>query len=242
MNLKALFLCLLSTQVLSKGVLAQVQLKANDPLIRYDLIRSGHYLSKFAVFDSTGHVTAEYAGEHVIKADTIKKDFLFVRYFSNTSGRAVVDSNWNSATGPVRYVLASYPSTRTENDIFYPTEVKAHRKWRNSTPDTTVGMASGYFDDTSIWELFGYMDLRKGVNYDMDIFGSDQRVPMKYQVEYTMDDYAKCVNGAWIRYRIFHVTYEKEDWNLWIDPATHLTNRALMENHGNGSTLVITLI
>lgn len=43
-------------------------IKANAPLIRYDLIRSSHYLSKFAVFDSTGRVTAEYAGEHVIVA------------------------------------------------------------------------------------------------------------------------------------------------------------------------------
>jgi hypothetical protein len=241
MSLKILFPLLLSTG-LSAGLHAQVRLKANDPLIRYDLIRPGHYHTKFVTFDTAGHVTTEMVGEHVIKADTIKKDFLFVRYFTNTTGRVIIDSSWNNADGPVRYVLASYPSTRTENDVFYPMEVKAHRMWRNYTPDTTVGMAGGYFDDTSIWELFGFMDLGKGVKYAVDVFGSDQRVPLKYQVEYTMDDYAKCVNGAWVHYRVVHVSYEDKEWNLWIDAATHLTDRAVMSNNGNGSTLVITLI
>ena len=75
MILKLSFLLLLSA-----GIQAQVHLKANDPLIRYDLIRTAHYYNRGASFDSTGHISFEFLAEHVVKADSIRKEYLFVRY------------------------------------------------------------------------------------------------------------------------------------------------------------------
>src|ERR1700722_17807630 len=194
MNLKILLPLLLPI-----CVQAQVQLKANDPLIRYDLIRSGHYYNKAIIFDSSGRVSFEWVGDHVITADTVRKDFLFVRYDPAVVGRFTIDSCWNNANGPVRYVLASYPSFRTEADIFNPTEVKAHAVRRGHASDTTLAMTVGYLDDTSIWELWGYMDLQRGVKYVMDIFGSDNRVPLKYYIELRTDDYLKNADGSLLR-------------------------------------------
>lgn len=236
MNLKLLLPLLFST-----GVQAQVQLKANDPLIRYDLIRAGHYYSKGAAFDSTGHITFEFFSEHVVKADSLKKEFLFVRYSpSAVAGRIVVDSCWNNANGPVRYVLASSPSARSQADVFYPTEVRSHMVRRGFVPDTVVAMAGGYLDDTSIWELFGYMDLQKGIKYEMPVFGSDNRLPLQYHIEYTMDDYSKNEAGSWVRYRVIDIQYGNEVWNLWIDPLSRRTVKSVMRTHH--STLVITAI
>jgi hypothetical protein len=227
--------------LLSSSAQAQIQLKANDPLIRYDLIRQGHYYSKGAAFDSMGHITFEFLSEHVVKADSLKKEFLFVRYSpSAVAGRIVIDSCWNDANGPVRYVLASYPSTRSEADVFYPTEVRSHMTRRGFVPDTTVRMTQGYLDDTSIWELFGYMDLQKGVKYDINVFGSDKRIPLTYHIEYAMDDYSRSTNGAWVHSRVVTVRYGEEAWSLWIDPQTRNTLRAVMRT--NASMLVITLI
>jgi hypothetical protein len=228
--------------LLPAGIRAQIKLKANDPLIRYDLIRADHYYSKAVMFDSTGQITFEYLGEHLIRADTTKQEFLFVRYIPYSIGQFIIDSNWNNANGPTRYALASYSGTRTENDVFHPIEVLAHTLRRGVKSDTTVRMTAGYLDDTSIWELFGYMALRKGVEYAMDIFGSDNRLPLNYLVKYTTDDYAKGADGTLTRLRVLNIRYESKDWNLWIDPQTHLTVRAVMRNNDNGSTLVITLV
>lgn len=235
MILKLSFLLLLSA-----GIQAQVHLKANDPLIRYDLIRTAHYYNRGASFDSTGHISFEFLAEHVVKADSIRKEFLFVRYSPFGVGRFVIDSCWNNANGPVRYVLASYPSPRAETDVFYRNEVNTHVIRAGFVPDTTVKMAEGYLDDTSIWELFGFMDLQKGVQYDMNVFGSDKRVPLLYHIEYAMDDYSRSADGSWVRSREVTVRYGDEDWNLWIDPQTRHTMRAVMRTRA--STLVITMI
>jgi hypothetical protein len=218
----------------------QVRLKASDPLIRYDLIRPGHYYSKFTAFDTAGRVLSVWLAEHVTEVDTIRKEFLFVRFVPYGVGRFVIDSCWNDGHGPVRYVLVNYPVTRMEADVFRPERADVHANRRGVVKDTAVMMEDGYMDDTSIWEMWGYMDLRKDVKYEMNVFGSDVLTPLTYRVEYLMDDYLQEVDGGWVRCKVIQVQYGSNDWRLWIDPRTHETIRAVMKNEKE--TLVETVI
>lgn len=220
--------------------LGQVRLKASDPLIRYDLIRPGHHYSKFTAFDTAGREISESLAEHVTVVDTIRNQFLFVRYAPYAVGRFVIDSCWNDGHGPVRYVLVNYPVTRMETDVFRAGRADVHANRRGVVKDTAVKMEEGYMDDTSIWEMWGYMDLRRSVKYEMNVFGSDVLAPLTYHVEYLMDDYLQGVDGGWVRCKVIQVQYGSIDWRLWIDPRTHQTVRAVMKNEKE--TLVETMI
>lgn len=241
MNLKHIFPLLLSACLFRPAVSnAQVPLRANDPIIRYDLIRPAHFHEKITVFDSTGQATAEWLSEHVIQIDTPRHQFLFIRFTPYSIGRFVIDSCWNNDSGPIHYSLSSYPATRTESHVFHPASVTAHMNRRGTIRDTTVNMPNGYIDDTSVWELFGFMELKKGVRYSLNCYGSDKLVPLLYTVEYSMDDYLPGVGGESRHCRVIDVSYEDNDWHLWIDPQSHRTIKGIMKS--KTSTLTLTLL
>jgi len=219
---------------------AQVHLQANDPVIRYDLIHPARFHEKITVFDSAGRVTTEWLSEHVIEVDTPRQQFLFIRFTPYSVGRFVIDSCLNNSNGPVHYSLTSYPVTRTESHVFHPTSVAAHLSRRGTTRDTTVCMPKGYIDDTSIWELFGFMELKKGVDYSLHCYGSDKLVPLLYRVVYTMDDYLPAIGGSVLHCRVIVVRYEDSEWHLWIDPQSHRTVKGIMK--GKTTTLTLTLL
>lgn len=222
------------------ALVAQVALKANDPIIRYDLIRPARFHEKITVFDSTGHATTEWLSEHVIQVDTPRHQFLFIRFTPYSVGRFVIDSCLNNSNGPIHYSLTSYPATRTESHLFHPTTVAVHMTRRGTTRDTAINMPNGYIDDTSVWELFGFMDLKKGVKYSLNCYGSDKGVPLLYTVEYSMDDYLPVLGGGSRHCRVIDVRYEDDDWHLWIDTQSHRTLKGIMNS--KTSTLTLTLL
>ena len=101
-------------------------------------------------------------------------------------------------------------------------------------------MPEGYFDDTSIWEVFGYMNFKKGEKCYLNCYGSDQRLPLEYHMEYVFDDIIPQPNGATSNCHVIHVTYPGTSTYLWIDQQLHRTIKEVSQYPGfNVSTVGI---
>lgn len=210
---------LCATICLTIGTKAQVLLRSDDKSIHYEWVVPEHHYERATRFDSAGNITTEWISEYVSKVDKDKKELLFVRFTPYAIGRFSMDSCVNNNKGPLRYSLVTYPATKLETLSYRSTEINSHLTRKGITTDKTTAMAEGYFDDTSIWELFSLMTLKKGEKYYLNVYGSDQQLPVKYYVEYSLDDYL--TGGSPVSCQVLSITYEGHIWHVWVDPATH---------------------
>jgi hypothetical protein len=257
------FHCLFLLQVLlaTIGAKAQTLLRSDDKSIHYEWVAPGHHYERATRFDAAGNVSSEWISEYVTKIDKDKKELLFVRFTPYAIGRFSMDSCVNNSKGPLRYSLVTYPATKLETLTYSPTAINSHLTRKGITTDKATTMAEGYFDDTSIWELFAVMTLQKGEKYYLNVYGSDQQQPVKYYIEYSMDDYltgpvgpaispgspatnpgspATNSGGSSIGCQVIAITYDDHSWHVWVDPGTHRVLKKLLQTK-ESSMVMMTL-
>jgi hypothetical protein len=203
---------------------AQIHLNAHDKSIRYDLIRPEHSLHKVTFFDTAGNVKEELVVDHVTKIDTIHSEIDFINSVRFASGKILIDSSIDNYAGSARYILATIPSTKYEFIKYLPTSVEAYNIIKGISTTKTTAMSEGYFDDNSIWDILGYIPFKKGIEYQLNCYGTDThtQVSIPFQIEYLFDENNREPGGTIINSMVLKVSNPESTYYLWINKRTHL--------------------
>lgn len=207
---------------------SQILIKSTDKLIRYDLIKPKNYYCSTAIYDTAGKIVNRFISNYVIRIDSAKNELLFIRYTPWDIGKFSLDSSVYNNSGPQRYSLTNLPRTKEETIKFNISSVHSHLYRKGTYADKVTQMPVGYFDDTSVWDLFGFMELTKGTKYYLNVYDSDKRGTIKYLVEYIMDDMINGADGNETNCGVINIKYGNKDSYIWTDKETHLLKKEII--------------
>ncbi|MEO7049586.1 MAG: hypothetical protein ABI091_30060, partial [Ferruginibacter sp.] len=214
-------------------VCAQVLIQSTDKLIRYDLIKPNNCYRSTVIYDTAGKIVNRFLSNYVTRIDTTKNEILFIRYTPWDIGKFSLDSSFNNSSGPLRYNLTNLPRTKEETIKFNISSVDSHLYRKGIYADKLTQMPSGYFDDTSVWDLFGFMELSKGTKYYLNVYDSDKRDTIKYFVEYIMDDMINGADGLETNCGVINIKYGNKDSFIWADKETHQLKKEIFSTPVN---------
>lgn len=231
------FLLLLISGLSANG---QVQLKANDKAIRYDLIRPSHTLYKAVFFDTSGNETRELVIDHSTQVDTAKKEIEFINSVPFAPGKMIVDTSIEDYQGSKQYALATYPSTKAESIVYKSSMVEARNVVEGMTTTKTTAMQAGYFDDNSIWDILGVLPLKKGTQYLLDCYGTDihTQVSIPYTIEYIFEEKLQSASGGFSDNMVLKVCYSGSIAYVWVDKKRHIMTKEFVQGPGYSFTRV----
>ncbi len=201
---------------------AQMVLKANDPSIRYDLIKPAHTFSKVIIFDSAGNKKMEFVNESVIAINEQTHLITFSRYRQVPLGRIGIDSSIISPA-PVSMHFLDNPLKYELNVTFKPVTVEVRSFIKGVHNNEVFKMTEGYFDDNILEDICGYLPFKKGIKYNLDCFRYESKTSKginRYQIEYLFDDYLGGEKGMNDECKVLSFVNGYEKGYLWIDKVS----------------------
>ena len=220
---------------------AQVTIKANDKLIRYDLIKSSHYFQKVSTYDSLGKIKYEFVNENIIKVDSANGKIIFSRTRQVPYGRILIDSSVTSHLGPESYMMTSSPMSKRLEVKFSKETVTIYALINGIISNLKTKMVDGYFDDNIVEDIIGFIPFKKGIKYHLDSYRYESKDGINpYDIEYVFDDIIQYPEGNTINCSVLHFVNGYSDAYVWIDKATH-TNIKEVIHSKNAMAIVSSL-
>ncbi len=202
---------------------AQMVLKANDPLIRYDLIKPAHTFSKVITLDSAGNKKTEFVNESVVAINEQTHLITFSRYRQVPLGRIGIDSSIISPA-PVSMHFLDHPLKYELNVTFKPVTVEVRSFIKGVHNNEVFKMTEGYFDDNILEDICGYLPFKKGIKYNLDCFRYESKKSKginSYQIEYLFDDYLPGEKGKNDECKVMSFMNGYEKGYLWVDKKSN---------------------
>lgn len=201
---------------------AQIAIMPGDKNFRYDWIKPSHDFYRCVVSDTSGNVKYDYMMEDYTIIDKQKQYITFARQRQVPTGYFEADT---SVTGlnlkPVSMHEVHFPQNVSFKMIFEDEQaiVTTTRKGTPSTKKYT--MKSGYFEDNMIQYIFCYLELKKGIRYNLDNFNKDTSSPSDpYTLEYAFDDVWNVSPDHPLYCTVIHFTHGGTSGYIWIDKST----------------------
>lgn len=219
---------------------AQVLIKANDPSIRYDLIRPAHNFLKLIAYDSSGAITEQVMNEGYITVDSLHGQISFSRFREVQAGLFDFDTSVISSSGlPVGMHERVYPKVHELTVTFNKASVDAHAFIKDVHSDKTTTIHEGYFDDNIFEDLIGYIPFKKGIKYHLDCYRYESKGEINpFDIEYIFDDFLEQGNGNMSECAVLSYTNGYSTGYCWIDKKTHLNVKEIIQIRRNTYLIV----
>jgi hypothetical protein len=203
---------------------AQTIIKPGDNIIRYDLVKPSHDFYKAVSMDSAGNIKQEYVNEEVITIDRAIQRITFTRSRQRPVGSFSMDTSVTDLSfRPIR-LYELYPQRNVSFEmLFGDTVVSINTVRKGVLSVKNYSMKRGYFDDNMIEDIFGYLEVKKGVTYILDNFKPDNTdmASHPYEIEYAFDDvWDLAGHELYCRVLHFAITGVSSGY-IWIDKDTH---------------------
>ncbi len=217
---------------------AQKQITIGSKELRNDLITSSHNYFKGFATDSLGNVTSEWINDQVITVDRDHGIITFARSRQVAIGYFMEDTSVTDLS----FKPINMHEMHNKQQVYYVMNfgdtVATVDKYKNglATGTRSFSLKSGYVEDNMIEYLYPYLDLQKGVVYQMTNFNKD--VPHGFSlvtVEYAFDDILMAGTGR-VSCRVLRYVNGKYWGYVWIDKDTRNVVREIGFN-GNGGNM-----
>lgn len=204
------------------SVQAQTQISIGSKLLRSDLINSSHQYFKAYATDSLGNVTDEWINEQAIVVDREHNTITFARNRQVPLGYFMQDTSVTDLSFKPLYMHEMHNKQQVYYVMDFGDTLATVTKYKSgqNAGVRNFPLSSGYVEDNMIEYLYPYLDLQKGVVYQMTNFNKD--VPHGFSnvsVEYSFDDILTAGTGH-VSCRVLRIVNGGYWGYVWVDKAT----------------------
>jgi hypothetical protein len=218
---------------------AQITIRPGDKIIRYDWIKSSHDFYRCVVSDTSGKVEYDFMMDDYTTVDKQKQSITFARQRQAPAGKFEADTSVTDLNLKPAGMHEVHSPQNVSFKMTFEDEQATVPTMRKGTPSTKkYTMKTGYFDDNMIEYIFGYLELKKGITYNLDNFNKDTPAPSDpFTLEYAFDDVWNISPDHLLYCTVLHFTHGGASGYIWIDKSTDLTIKTVA-NFKTGSYLL----
>lgn len=206
-----------------------VIVKANDPSIRYDLIKPDHTFDKVMTFDLSGKLISEFINEDLIKVDSVTKTYSFIRSRQVPIGHIYNDTSVITSSGPVSYHESSIPQAYEVKAVFQRNAVEAQENRSGVVTKKNTTISEGYFDDNTIENMMGLIPFKQGIHYHLECYRFESKGEINpFEIDYMMDDYIADRSGVLSACEVLQFKHGFAAGCIWVEKKSRRTLKEIL--------------
>jgi hypothetical protein len=221
-RLRPLLLLSILSSFTPSAVSAQTILQPGDKRIHPEWLKPTHDFYRTVVSDSAGHVRYDFMMDDFTIIDSAAGKVIFARSRQVPPGRFSTDTSVTDLSlRPLRMHEIHYKEEVDFEMLFGDSLASVRTTRKGVSSSKTYSMKKGYFEDNMIENIFGYLDLQKGVVYTLDNFNKDTPSPSDpYTLEYVFDDTWFVAADQQIPCMMIRFTHGATTGYVWVDKRT----------------------